>query len=130
MYSIGRGYVVDVQGEQVTVRLENHACQSCGMKCSTGDMVIGKNLCNAKKGQWVNLLEDEAFVIYMIFIQFGVPLFGFLTFAVVGYYLFVNELLSITAGLTGLFLSGFITKYLIKNSKQHNSVFIAESIVK
>lgn len=130
--NIGTGITIGIDekaGSFITVKLNQDGCRDCGLQCKTREIVFAYNRCNASLGQEVRLLEDESFIIKVLFIQFGTPLLGFVLGIIGGYYFSANELTAIVTGFIGLFALGFTSRLLIAiMNKTREPVFIADSI--
>ena len=85
-----RGLVVDRVGDNVTVKLERTEacakCKACIAGMTSQEMIINaKNICDAKKDDWVNIEVDGNNFLKAVAIMYGVPLLSFV-FGIGGMY--------------------------------------------
>lgn len=136
-----RGLVVDQIDENVVVKLQRtEACAKC-KACTAGmmseEMILNaKNICNAKKNDWVNIELDATDFLKAVSIMYGVPFITFIIGIVVGYNgsVFIGmvefkELISFIVGLIFTVLTYLFIKSKEEVWKSKNFIPVATHIV-
>lgn len=97
------GQVIEEKGSFVVVSLQRQeACAKCGA-CTAGlkakEMIVeAENMCNAKKGDMVNITLEKSNFLKAVIIMYVLPLLGLLAGIFVGYLLNTNEIIALIIG--------------------------------
>lgn len=119
------GIVSHIKGSYATIIIDtDDSCKTCGIRflCSPGsdkDKIITlENTIDAKVGDRVTVSEASNILLKLSFLQYGLPLIGFLLGIIIATQLTIDlqpvELYQFLCGLLGLGLSGLISYLIIK----------------
>ena len=119
------GIISNIKGSYATIIIDNDdSCKTCGIRflCSPGsdkDKIITlENTINAKVGDRVAISEASNILLKLSFLQYGLPLIGFLLGIVIGTQIPIKlqpvEFYEFLCGLFGLGLAGIISYLIIK----------------
>ena len=119
------GIISIIKGNYATIPINNDdSCKTCGIRflCSPGsdkDKIITlENTIDAKVGDRVTVSEASNILLKLSFLQYGLPLIGFLLGAVFGTQIQIQwqpvELYQFLCGLLGLGFAGIISYMIIK----------------
>ncbi|UCH63965.1 MAG: SoxR reducing system RseC family protein [Fidelibacterota bacterium] len=142
--SIGKGIVRSVQEDTALVEVGDlDACSDCGarMICGQGQgarkrgMLRARNAIDATVGQVVGLTEYHGTLVRVSFMQYAVPLLGFLLGVFIPYSAglsipaIADELVLFSFGLVGLFLGGiFSWKWILRLTNLNKHIFQISAI--
>ncbi len=128
------GIIAKIEGNYVTITIETtDSCKDCGIRflCSPGSdkektITLG-NTIDAKVGDRVSITETSNILLKLSFLQYGLPLIGFLLGIVFGTQTNVKlqpvEFYQFLFGLLGLGLAGLISYLIIKGMAKKPSKF-------
>ena len=140
---IETGKIREILGDIAVVEIEpSEACENCGARIVCAPSANGMHTLNvynnkhAKVGDVVEVKEPENLLLKISAIQYGLPLFGFVFFIFIFYFTGIHisgirpELTLFLAGLLGLLISFFVSRFLAKNiaANQSNFLFISKII--
>lgn len=119
------GIVTNINGNYATITIDtDDSCKTCGIRflCSPGsdkDKIITlENTIDAKVGDRVAISEASNILLKLSFLQYGLPLIGFLLGIIIAIQFTINlqpvELYQFLCGLLGLGLAGVISYMIIK----------------
>lgn len=119
------GIVTNINGNYATIIIDmDDSCKTCGIRflCSPGsdkDKIITlENTIDAKVGDRVAISEASNILLKLSFLQYGLPLIGFLLGIIIAIQFTINlqpvELYQFLCGLLGLGLAGVISYMIIK----------------
>lgn len=120
------GVVTSLQNGDAVVELSfQEACESCGAKMLCVPDSRGKrqlrveNKINARVGNQVSIIEKSNYLLVISFLQYGLPLIGFMAGITILYgidlssLLLPKELIMFLGGLSGLIICAFISRYFV-----------------
>ena len=119
------GIVTNIDGNYATITIDtDDSCKTCGIRflCSPGsdkDKIITlENTIDAKVGDRVAISEASNILLKLSFLQYGLPLIGFLLGIIIATQLNIKlqpiELFQFICGLLGLGAAGIISYLIIK----------------
>ena len=130
------GIVTALQDNEAVVELSlQESCESCGARFICVPDQSGKrqlrvsNTVNASVGNHVTITEKSNFLLKVSFLQYGIPIIGFLLAIFLMNTLDLSslplprELLLFIGGLAGLFISGSISRLFIEKLAETDSTF-------
>lgn len=117
------GIISNIKGSYATITIDtDDSCKTCGIRflCSPGSdkekIITLENTIDAKIGDRVAVSEASNILLKLSFLQYGLPLIGFLLGIIIATQLNINlqpiEFYQFLYGLLGLGLAG-VTSYLI-----------------
>lgn len=134
------GIVTNIDSNYATITIATtDSCKNCGIRflCSPGSdkekTIILENTINAEVGDRVAISEVSNILLKLSFLQYGLPLIGFLLGIVFGIQIQIQwqpvELYQFLCGLLGLGLAGVISYLIIKRmAKKPNKFFIIKQM--
>ena len=134
------GIIAKIDGNYVTITIETtDSCKDCGIRflCSPGfdkeKTITLENKIDAEVGDRVSITETSNILLKLSFLQYGLPLIGFLLGIVFGTQTNVKlqpvEFYQFLFGLLGLGLAGLISYLIIKGmAKKPRKFFKFEKI--
>ena len=119
------GKITKIDGNIATITIETtDTCKDCGIRflCSPGSdkekTITLENIINAKVGDRVAVSEASNILLKLSFLQYGLPLIGFLLGILFGTQIKIQwqpiELYQFLCGLLGLGLAGLISYLIVK----------------
>ncbi|MCK4903726.1 MAG: SoxR reducing system RseC family protein [Candidatus Marinimicrobia bacterium] len=129
------GIIAQIDGNYATIAIEaNNSCKNCGIRflCSPGSdkekTIILENTIGAKVGDRVTVSETSNILLKLSFLQYGLPLIGFLLGIVFGIQIQIQrrpvEFYQFLCGLLGLGLAGLISYMIIKHMAKKPGKFV------
>jgi positive regulator of sigma E activity len=132
------GIVTAIEDGQAWVEIvPQPACETCGAKIFCTPDLTGKrklkvlNSIEAKVGQQVAIAESSKFLLYLSFLQYGLPLIGFLSGILItslfsiSFTFIPNELFLFSGGLAGLALCAVWGHFQVKKLAETRQVFFS-----
>ncbi len=135
------GIVTNIDGNYATITIDtDDSCKTCGIRflCSPGsdkDKIITlENTIDAKIGDRVTVSEASNILLKLSFLQYGLPLIGFLLGIIIATQFTINlqpiELYQFLCGVLGLGIAGIISYLIIKRmAKKPGKFFRIEMLV-
>ena len=119
------GIIIRINGNYVTITIETtDSCKDCGIRflCSPGSdkekTITLENTIDAKVGDRVAISETSNILLKLSFLQYGLPLIGFLLGIIIATQFNINlrpvEFYQFLCGLIGLGIAGLISYMIIK----------------
>jgi sigma-E factor negative regulatory protein RseC len=137
------GVVCGIEGDTAVIELDSQQnCKSCGAQVICVPDSLGKrilkvsNNLSVKIGDHVKIIETSPFLLKLSFMQYGLPLLGFL----LGIFLFSvlkivitpipQELIMFGGGIIGLLLSALLARHFIARiAERGGTLFVMSEIV-
>jgi sigma-E factor negative regulatory protein RseC len=130
------GIVTSIQGTDALVTIDTQAaCDSCNARIICVPDKAGKrilkaiNPLNAKVGSRVVVSETSTFLLKLSFLQYGIPLIGFLMGIILCYILDIssdliaNELIWFAGGVVGLAIAAILARYFAERMVENKNAF-------
>ncbi len=130
------GIITKIDGNYATIIIEvTDSCKDCGIRflCSPGSdkekTITLENIINAIIGDRVAITETSNILLKLSFLQYGLPLIGFLLGIIIATQFNINlqpvELYQFLCGLIGLGIAGVISYLIIKGMAKKPGKFFA-----
>ena len=136
------GIITSIQGSDAIVTIDTQAtCESCNARVicipdKSGKRILkASNPINAKVGSRVAVSETSTFLLKLSFLQFGIPLIGFLIGIILCYIsdissaIIAHELILFTGGIIGLGFAAMLSRYFIERMVENRKAFFVISRV-
>ena len=133
---IETGIITSVQGTDALVTIDRQtACGSCNARVmcipdGSGKRILkASNPLNAKVGSRVVVSETSHFLLKLSFIQYGIPLIGFLVgiilchMANISSGIFANELILFAGGIIGLATGAVLAHHFVERMADNKNAF-------
>jgi sigma-E factor negative regulatory protein RseC len=130
------GIITSIQGNEALVTIDAQTtCESCGARVlcvpdQSGKRILkASNPLNAKIGTRVAVRDTSTFLLKLSFLQYGIPLLGFLIGIILCYItdvslkIIAKELVMFGGGVIGLGIGAFVARYFAQRMAENNSAY-------
>jgi sigma-E factor negative regulatory protein RseC len=130
------GTITSIQGNEALVTIDAQTtCESCGSRVlcvpdQSGKRILkASNPLNAKIGTRVAVRDTSAFLLKLSFLQYGIPLLGFLIGIILCYITDISlriiprELILFGGGVIGLGMGAFVARHFTQRMAENKSAY-------